>query len=213
MSRACELWIVAGPNGAGKTTCVQAEPIRSILPNIRFLNPDDVTKRLLVNRGYTGFADAPADIQLQCFGQAATQVEEQLGEAIECGESIGVETVLSTDKYRKVVEAARRLGGMFNLIYVTVSSPTISVQRVAKRVSRGGHDVPADKIADRFHRSHANLAWFAASAHHFWVIDNSGSDPAVPPVLLAYGAAGALDFLDPTSHEFLKTALFTLSSG
>lgn len=47
MTAAPELWIVAGPNGAGKTTCVQVEPIRGILPGVRFFNPDDVTKSIL----------------------------------------------------------------------------------------------------------------------------------------------------------------------
>lgn len=205
-----ELWIVAGPNGAGKTTCVQAEPISRILPAVRFLNPDDVTKQLLIARGHIGFADAPADVQLELFGQAATQVEKHLVEAVARGESIGVETVLSTSKYRKVVEDVRRLGGLVHLIYITVASPDIAIRRVAVRVSRGGHDVPAEKIADRFHRSHANLTWFAANASHFWVIDNSGSDPAVPPVMTAYGSNGLLDHLDPDSPEPLAAALSAL---
>ena len=38
-----EFWIVAGPNGAGKTTCVQKEPISRLLPDVQFLNPDDLT--------------------------------------------------------------------------------------------------------------------------------------------------------------------------
>jgi predicted ABC-type ATPase len=205
-----ELWIVAGPNGAGKTTCVQAEPIRSILPTVQFLNPDDVTRQLLVSRGYGGFTDAPADVQLQCFALAATQVEQHLVEAIPRGESVGVETVLSTDKYRKVVEEVRRLGGLFNLIYITVASHPIAVQRVALRVSRGGHDVPARKIADRFYRSHANLTWFATNASHFWVIDNSGSDPTAPPIMRAYGSNGRLDHIDPDAPEVLSAALSPL---
>ena len=205
-----ELWIVAGPNGAGKTTCVQAEPIRDILPQVRFLNPDDVTKQLLIAEGYTGFIDAPTDVQYRCFGLAATRVELELVEAISHGESVGVETVLSTDKYRQVVEQVRASGGLVNLIYVTVASPEISAARVAIRVTRGGHDVPPERIADRFRRSHTNLTWFAENADNFWVIDNSGDDPAVPPVLRAYGVGGKLAHLDPNAAAILITALGTI---
>ena len=121
------LWIVAGPNGAGKTTCVQAEPIRNLLPEVRFLNPDDATKQLLIDRGFGGFADAPAEVQLECFGQAATRVERALVDAIDRGEAVGVETVLSTNKYRAVVERVAQAGGSTNLIYITVASPAVSV--------------------------------------------------------------------------------------
>lgn len=125
-------------------------------------------------------------------------------------ESIGIETVLSTDKYRKVVLEVRRLGGTVNLIFVTVATPAIAVARVAVRVSRGGHGVPPRKVADRFYRSHLNLNWFAAHADNFWVIDNSGSDPSTPPTMPAYGAAGRLDHLDPNTSDMLKCVLSTL---
>lgn len=204
------LWIVAGPNGAGKTTCVQTEPIRSLLPTIRFLNPDDTTRQLLQANGYRGFMNAPTAVQLGFFAQAATQVEAELVAAIGRGESVGVETVLSTDKYRKIVEQVRSAGGTVNLIFITVSVPAIAVARVAVRVSRGGHGVPPQKVIDRFYRSHLNLSWFAAHADNFWVIDNSGSDPTVPPGMPAYGASGRLGYLDPNATDMLKCVLSAL---
>lgn len=205
-----QLWIVAGPNGAGKTTCVQAEPISALLPKVRFLNPDETTKQLLLAQGYRGFADVPQPVLLQSFGQAATQVETELVAAIRRGESIGIETVLSTDKYRKVVQEVRSLGGTVNLLFVTVAAPAIAVARVAVRVSRGGHGVPPRKITDRFYRSHLNLNWFASHVNDFWVIDNSGSDPSAPPTIPAYGSDGRLDHLDPNASDMLKCVLSTL---
>lgn len=46
-----------------------------------------------------------------------------------------------------------------------------------QRVLDGGHDVPEDKIHDRWHRSMGNLPWFAARADRLIVADNSGSEP------------------------------------
>lgn len=208
MNPPAQFWIVAGPNGAGKTTCVQAEPIRGVLPAIPFLNPDDATKQLLIGKGFQGFADAPAEVLRECFVRAAEEVERQLIDTIGRRESVGIETVLSTDKYRPLVEQVRRLGGELHLIYVTVASPDISVRRVAIRVAKGGHDVPSDKIAERYHRSLANLGWFAAHSRSFWVLDNS--DPTPKPVMRAYGSHGKLDFLDPDSPPSLLAALASL---
>lgn len=204
-----ELWIVAGPNGAGKTTCVLGRPIAAILPSVRFLNPDDVTKQLLLVQGLT-FQTASPDIQLTTFSEAAEAVEADLLASVGRGESIGIETVLSTGKYRRVVEDVHRTGGKVNLIYITVESPAIAVARVAMRFARGGHGVPPHKVSDRYYRSHLNLNWFATNADRFWVIDNSGSDPTVPPTMPAHGAAGVLEYLDPNASDILKCVLSTL---
>lgn len=205
-----QLWLMAGPNGAGKTTCVQTVPISTILPKITFLNPDDRTKQLFQSQGFRAFADVPEPQLLKFFAQAATDVETELVAAIGRGESIGVETVLSTDKYRKIVQQVHGLGGLVNLFFITVATSALAVARVSIRVARGGHSVPAQKIADRYFRSHLNLNWFAANADNFWVIDNSGSDPSIPPTMPAYGAGGRLDYLDPNASDMLKCVLSTL---
>lgn len=213
MNPVAQLWIVAGPNGAGKTTCVQNSPFKELLRGVTFLNPDDVTKQLLIARGFAGFADPPPGVLLECFLTAANQVERQVVEAVERGEAVGVETVLSTDKYRTLVERVRRLGGLFNLLYVTVASPDIAVRRVATRVQKGGHDVPTDKVTERFHRSLVNLPWFAANANNCLIIDNSSADPSVPAVIRARGANGILTYLDPDSPPPLVAALSALPRG
>lgn len=209
MSKAPQLWIVAGPNGAGKTTCVQKEPIASLLPNVPFLNPDDITRAKLIASGYTGFADAPLDVQTKLFFESADQVQEDLEQAINNGNAIGVETVLSSDKYQSLVNRVIELNGQFRLIYITLRSPAISIERVAARVRRGGHGVPEDKIEARFYRSHSNLTWFARRDKSFWVIDNSDSHLLQPPKMLAHGSQGKLSQLDPSAPEHLIVAFST----
>ena len=118
-----ELWIVAGPNGAGKTTLVQAHPIGTLLPRVTFLNPDDFARKLLAQRGYGGFADAAESIQRESFLAAAQSVAAQLEAGLRRGEAVGVETVLSSDKYRPLVELVREREGFVGLIYVALASP------------------------------------------------------------------------------------------
>jgi predicted ABC-type ATPase len=174
---------------------------------VRFLNPDDFARDLLMRRGHAGFSDATEHDQREAFLQAAKLVESELQAGLRRGEAIGVETVLSTDKYRLAVEEVRALGGFIGFIYVALSSPELACRRVARRVRVGGHDVPAEKIKLRWHRSISNLTWFAARASAFWIFDNSDENPDHPPKLVAVGRLGAVQFLDPSASEALRNTL------
>lgn len=202
-----ELWIVAGPNGAGKTTVVQAHPLGDLLPRVKFFNPDDVARYLLVQKGYTGFADSPEQIQHGAFLAAADTVAVELQTAVGRGEAVGVETVLSTGKYRALVDLVRGRNGFVGLIYVALASPELACARVARRVRAGGHDVPLDKIRARWRRSLTNLAWFVSHVSAFWVFDNSDENPDLAPQLIATGKGGFIEFQAPTISESLRDAL------
>jgi predicted ABC-type ATPase len=115
--------------------------------------------------------------------------------------------VLSSEKYRVLVEQVLQVGGIFCLIYVALASPAIAKERVAARVRRGGHGIPDDKIEQRWKRSLGNLPWFVRRATSFWVVDNSNSDPSFPPKLIASGKAGKVEFLDVDTFAELKSAL------
>lgn len=174
---------------------------------MRFLNPDDHARGLLLQRGQRGFADAPVPVLQQAFLDAANAVERELQAVLRHGEAVGVETVLSSGKYRPLVEFVRGQGGFVGLIYIALASPELAAARVARRVQTGGHDVPPDKIRARWQRSLANLPGFAARASAFWVFDNSDENPAVPPPLIAAGRSGALDFLEPFAADALRNSL------
>jgi len=163
--------------------------------------------RSLVQRGHRGFAEAPAPALQQAFLDAANAVERDLQTALHCGESVGIETVLSSGKYRPLVELVRGQGGFVGLIYVALASPELACARVARRVRAGGHDVPLEKIRARWQRSLANLAWFVAHASAFWVFDNSDENPDVPPRLMAAGQRGGMDFLEPSASESLRNSV------
>ena len=207
---ATKLWLVAGPNGAGKTTCVQKAPIASLIPDVFFINPDDRTLGKLRAAGYKGFADAPHDTQTRLFIESADEVLAELEAAVARGDSVGVETVLSSDKYRPLVERVIAAGGFVGLIYVALSSPEIARDRVAIRVRRGGHGVPEVKIAERWHRSLGLLTEFAAKVSAFWVLDNSNANPDAPAHVIATGQDGRLSWLSPAAFPAILAALAPL---
>ncbi len=91
--------------------------------------------------------------------------------------SFAFETVMShrnkVDLLRRAVEAGRRTC----LYFIATSDPKLNVLRVHSRVEVGGHDVPADKVVARYHRSLALLPDAMRFAHRAFLFDNSGGAP------------------------------------
>ncbi len=205
------LWIVAGPNGAGKTTLVSREPVASLLPKVAFWNPDALAKQILADRGFLGFANVPQDQLRAAFVAAADATFANLKDCISRGIPCGVETVLSTNKYRELVDAVLVERGIFGLLYVGLRSPEIACQRVARRVLEKGHDVPQEKIVARWSRSLENLLWFAAKASPLLIFDNSDDDPRGSGKLIAEGHDGQVRWHDTNAIPELSAALQSLS--
>jgi predicted ABC-type ATPase len=146
---------LAGPNGAGKSSFYRAYLRDS---GLRFVNADVVAKEL----------------QLDPY-RAAEVADGIRRELIGLGESFIFETVFSDpvgDKLNFMVDA-ERAGYTTVLLFIGLSSPELSDQRVAIRVSQGGHDVPAEKVMQRFPRTMENLKNAMVSLKNIYVYDNS----------------------------------------
>jgi len=145
---------LAGPNGAGKTTFYNAHLFPAAL---RFVNADLLSREL----GLGAYAAA----------QVADRVRRQL---VAEEESFVFETVFSDpvgDKLRFLKESADA-GYRVVLCYIGISGPGTSEERVAMRVSQGGHDVPAEKLVARFPRTLANLKQAIRELPFVFVFDN-----------------------------------------
>lgn len=189
-----KLWIVAGPNGSGKSTLYDTTLIDDFGRSVWIINPDLLTRRIMDCEGLE---------LLDANRQAVERIMDWLDASLLTHQTVGVETVLSTDKYRALVNRAR--GGGFDvcLIYVMLRSPELNVERVKVRVARGGHDVPHAKIVARYERSLAQLPWFLEEADRAYIFDNSGAEPR----LVAEKQADGTVALDPDAPVTLKRAL------
>ncbi|HEY9402462.1 MAG TPA: zeta toxin family protein [Pyrinomonadaceae bacterium] len=86
------------------------------------------------------------------------------------------ETVMSSPDKVEFLAEARRSGYRTYLYYVATEDPAINISRVENRVRAGGHDVPADKITARYHRS-LGLLWEAViHANRAYIFDNSSAE-------------------------------------
>ena len=160
--------IVGGPNGSGKSSAYQDTDIEAGGRSVWIINPDLLTARI---RDVEGLAQAEAN------RSAVERIEAWLDASIEVHKTVGVETVLSTAKYRRLVAKAKAHGFAIWLLYVVLDSPDRNVERVRLRVRKGGHDVPEDKIRARYARSLDQFPWFLEQADRAWIYDNSGAQP------------------------------------
>jgi predicted ABC-type ATPase len=179
------LWIVAGPNGCGKSTVYGQSDVLD-LESVWIVNPDLLTARLRQQERLE-----PDDANLA----AVRRIESWLNASIEVHQTIGVETVLSTAKYRELVHKAKQHGFVVSLIYVFVATVELQLARIRGRVAKGGHDVPEDKVRARRGRSLEQLSWFFWEADDVWVFDNSSAEPTL--VLSRQGDRVELSHLAP----------------
>lgn len=146
---------LAGPNGAGKTTFYYSHLQEA---GLRFIEPDRLA----------------AELELDPYEAArlADALREQL---FRQGESFVFETVFSGPEEGKLgfLSRAAEAGCNVVLCFVGIAGPEISDQRVAMRVSQGGHDVPRSKLLSRFPRTLANLKAALRRLPHVWVFDNT----------------------------------------
>lgn len=146
--------VIAGPNGAGKSTFYHSHLKQT---GLRFVNADILTRELDVDP------------------YSAAKIAELLrNELIRQRESFIFETVLSDPVGEKIQFLEEAVTQGYNVVFcfVWISSAEVSEQRVAMRVAQGGHDVPTDKIRDRFPRVLANLKSAIQRLPYVVIFDN-----------------------------------------
>ncbi len=74
------------------------------------------------------------------------------------------------------IRRAKRAGYFVRIFFISTSNPTINASRIARRVMKGGHDVPIPKIISRYIKSIANCAEIASEVDRLYVYDNSQED-------------------------------------
>lgn len=64
--------------------------------------------------------------------------------------TFALETTLATRSYASLVKRAHKAGYQVVLLFFWLSSPEMAIERVAKRVSEGGHNFPKDTVIRRY---------------------------------------------------------------
>lgn len=162
------LWIVAGPNGSGKSSLYNRTDIEGWGGSVWIINPDLLTAKIVESE----------NLALEATNLAAVQrIQKWLEASVDAYQTIGVETVLSSPKYQRLVMTAQSRGFEVRMIYVVLTSAELQLERIKERVSSGGHDVPEEKVRARRARSFQQLAWFTQRVDQLLIFDNSIGEP------------------------------------
>ena len=184
------LYIIAGCNGAGKTTA-SFTVLPEMLDCREFVNADEIA------RGLSPFH--PEGVAIQAGRLMIDRVIHLLKE----GETFAFETTLSTRSYVKLIQQAQRRGYFVTLLCFSLSTPEQAVQRVAKRVSQGGHNIPTDVVYRRFESGLSNLFNLYMPIVDYWALyDNSN----IPTLHIASGERDKEPvILEPKRWEEIRT--------
>jgi predicted ABC-type ATPase len=196
--------IVAGPNGSGKTTLTRHLAQRGI--NLgTYINPDDIAVDL------TG-PDAERSWKAQF---AADKLRH---DCLHQGVDFTFETVMSHPSKVEFMRKAKGAGYFVQLIFVGIEDPAINVARVKQRVSLGGHDVPTERIVDRWQRTMAALPDAIRASNRALLFDNTATiakpgDSAIPRAV-AECANGKLVRLEaPSPPQWLSQCLAQIAES
>lgn len=165
MSETKRVIIIAGPNGAGKTTLARTL-LAPLKDSIRFINADYIAAGL-----------SPFDPELVAIRAGKIMLEE-VRNCFHRGESFAIETTLAGKGYLKHIKRWREAGYQVSLIFLSLNNVNISIERVARRVSQGGHHIPTPVIQRRFKAGLANFHNHYKHIVDTWTLyDNSEHTP------------------------------------
>lgn len=160
--------VLAGVNGAGKS---------SIAGNFTqvekgsFFNPDTVAK--VISGLHPGITLALANAHAWQIGKTL------LEQALAGGTDYRFETTLGGRTITRLLEQAAQGGHRLHVWFCGLESADLHIRRVRGRVAHGGHDIPEEKIRERWRSSRENLIRILPHIEHLRVYDNSAEgDPA-----------------------------------
>jgi len=166
-----EILIVAGPNGAGKTTFALTY-LRVEARGLPFLNAD------MIAAGLAPFGSRHSDIH------AGRLMLAEMDRLVAGHRSFAFETTLAGRAYLRRIDAWRSLGYRVTLLFLSLPSPELAVNRVRRRVVQGGHHIPEGLIRRRFAAGIDNFRSVYAGRVDSWVLFNNAGEA---PVLIEMG--------------------------
>ena len=190
------IFVLAGINGAGKSSVAGAR-IRE--QGKTYFNPDEATRRI---QQTTGCSEEEAN------SLAWQEGKEMLESAIRNRTDHSFESTLGGNTIPKLLEKAAQSGLDVRVWYVGLGSVEQHMARIRARVAAGGHDIPEEKIRERWDGSRRNIIALMPYLTELRVFDNSregdaaaGTFPA--PKLLLHWSNGAI--VAPSADALQRT--------
>jgi len=184
-----EVFIIGGPNGAGKSTFVEYY-LPKYINVTNFINADHIAR---------GLSPLNSDAKAIHAGKLMFQL---IDENIKRGDSFGFETTLSGQRWLDLIEQLKNSGYKVYIFFLDIDNEGLAVNRVAKRVELGGHNIPEKTIRRRFKRSKYNF-WnkYKDVADKWYLFNNSDFNS---PELIAQKEDNIEEILNKKYIEYFK---------
>lgn len=161
------IYVLAGTNGAGKSS-IGGAIFREKGAN--YFNPDEAARRILSANPSTSQEDA----NIAAWNEGRRLLERAIDER----RDFAFETTLGGQTIANLLQKAASSGIEVRVWYVGLRSLELHIARVRARVRKGGHDIPEEKIRERYIRSRWNLIQLLPRLTELRVYDNSAEgDP------------------------------------
>lgn len=158
------IYILAGPNGAGKTTFAREFLTHEANCPV-FINAD------LIAEGLSPFSPERAALA------AGRIMLRMIRESVQRGDSFGFETTLAGRGYARSIPDWRRAGYDVRLLFLSLPTPEVAIERVSERVRQGGHAVAEEVIRRRFRAGLENFEGLYKPIVTSWTLyDNAGEE-------------------------------------
>ncbi len=131
-----KMFLFAGVNGTGKTSLYAT--LKNKMNFGRRVSVDDIAKRL------GDWRDPTVQVRAGCVALKEAKT------CIALGQSFNQETTLPGAVIVKQLKAAKEAGFFITLYFVGVNGVEISIDRVKKRVEKGGHGISEEVIRKRY---------------------------------------------------------------
>ena len=154
-----------------------------------YFNPDEAAARILAANPGISTAEANS----AAWHQGKRLLERAIADRLD----FAFETTLGGHTISGLLRKALAVGIDVRIWFVGLNSPDLHMARVRSRVARGGHDIPEEKIRERYDRSRLNLIELMPRLTELRVYDNSfEANPhagrAPQPILILHLANGRI---------------------
>lgn len=152
--------LFAGANGTGKSTLYEILPDK---PNVPRVNIDEIARK------YGSWRDMK--VMLKAGREAVRYIRQYMDDGI----SFNQETTLCGKSILKNIRTAKLKGYYIEMHYVGVDSVSVCKERIAHRVSMGGHGIPDADVERRYTESLRNVRSILPEIDSITFYDNTVS--------------------------------------